>query len=62
MWNYSKARHFHGEGIGPATSIAGSGAFSFAPFRMIFESQILWLENLDALLSEPVGVPLKPPD
>ena len=30
-------------------------------FGMIFESQILWLENLDALLSEPVGVPLKPP-
>jgi lipoyl(octanoyl) transferase len=30
-------------------------------FGMIFESQILWLENLDALLSEPVGVPLKRP-
>jgi lipoyl(octanoyl) transferase len=30
-------------------------------FSMIFESQIFWLENLDALLSEPVGVPLKPP-
>jgi lipoyl(octanoyl) transferase len=30
-------------------------------FGMIFESQILWLENLDALLSEPVGVPLKAP-
>ena len=29
---------------------------------LIFESQMLWLENLDALLSHPVGVPLKRPD
>ena len=31
-------------------------------FGLIFESQMLWLENLDALLSPPVGVPVKPPD
>jgi len=31
-------------------------------FGLIFESQMLWLENLDALLSHPVGVPLKRPD
>lgn len=30
-------------------------------FGLIFESQMLWLENLDALLSSPVGVPAKPP-
>jgi lipoyl(octanoyl) transferase len=30
-------------------------------FGLIFESQMLWLENLDALLSPPVGVPVKPP-
>jgi lipoyl(octanoyl) transferase len=30
-------------------------------FGLVFESQMLWLENLDALLTHPVGVPLKPP-
>jgi len=28
---------------------------------LIFESQMLWLENLDSLLNHPVGVPVKPP-
>jgi lipoyl(octanoyl) transferase len=31
-------------------------------FGVVFESQILWLENLDTLLGQPVGVPLKTPD
>jgi lipoyl(octanoyl) transferase len=30
-------------------------------FGLIFESQMLWLENLDALLSHSVGVPVRPP-
>ncbi len=30
-------------------------------FGLIFESQMLWLENLDALLGNPVGVPVKLP-
>jgi lipoyl(octanoyl) transferase len=30
-------------------------------FGLIFESQMLWLENLDALLNHPIGVPVKPP-
>jgi len=30
-------------------------------FGLVFGSQMLWLENLDALLSPPVGVPVKPP-
>jgi lipoyl(octanoyl) transferase len=30
-------------------------------FGLVFDSQILWLETLDALLGETVGVPLKPP-
>ncbi len=30
-------------------------------FGLVFESQMLWLENLDALLTHPVGVPLQPP-
>jgi lipoyl(octanoyl) transferase len=30
-------------------------------FGLVFETQMLWLENLDALLTHPVGVPLKPP-
>jgi lipoyl(octanoyl) transferase len=30
-------------------------------FGLVFESQMLWLENLDALLTHPVGVPLEPP-
>jgi hypothetical protein len=31
-------------------------------FGMIFDSQILWLESLDALLANNLGVPAKPPD
>jgi lipoyl(octanoyl) transferase len=30
-------------------------------FGVVFNSQILWLETLDALLGHAVGVPLKPP-
>jgi lipoyl(octanoyl) transferase len=31
-------------------------------FGVVFESQMLWLESLDALLGNSVGVPLKPPE
>jgi lipoyl(octanoyl) transferase len=31
-------------------------------FGLIFNSRMLWLENLDALLSHTVGVPVRPPD
>jgi lipoyl(octanoyl) transferase len=31
-------------------------------FGVVFQSQILWLETLDALLRDNVGVPLKPPE
>ncbi len=31
-------------------------------FGLVFESQMLWLENLDALMGPPVGVPVRPPD
>jgi lipoyl(octanoyl) transferase len=31
-------------------------------FGTVFHSQILWVESLDALLGEQVGVPLKAPD
>ena len=30
-------------------------------FGVIFESQMLWLESLDALWGHPLGVPVKPP-
>jgi lipoyl(octanoyl) transferase len=30
-------------------------------FGVVFESQILWLETLDALLGQAVGVPMRPP-
>ena len=30
-------------------------------FGTVFQSQILWVENLEALLGESVGVPVKPP-
>jgi lipoyl(octanoyl) transferase len=30
-------------------------------FGLVFASQILWLETLDALLGHPVGVPMQPP-
>lgn len=31
-------------------------------FGVVFQSQILWLESLDALLGHSVGVPVKPPE
>ena len=31
-------------------------------FGSVFASQILWLENLDALLGKNLGVPMKPPE
>lgn len=31
-------------------------------FGTVFGSQMLWLESLDALLGEAVGVPMKPPE
>jgi lipoyl(octanoyl) transferase len=31
-------------------------------FGVVFESQMLWLESLDALLGKSVGVPMKPPE
>ena len=31
-------------------------------FGTVFGSQMLWLENLDALLQNSVGVPLKVPE
>ena len=31
-------------------------------FGQVFESQILWLENLDSLLGKCVGVPMRPPE
>jgi len=31
-------------------------------FGIVFESQILWLDSLDALLGTNIGVPMKPPE
>ena len=31
-------------------------------FGVVFQSQILWVDTLDALLGHTVGVPMKPPD
>jgi lipoyl(octanoyl) transferase len=33
----------------------------FRNFGQVFESQILWLDSLDALLGQAVGVPVQPP-
>jgi len=30
-------------------------------FSVVFDRQILWLESLDTLLSETIGVPMRPP-
>jgi hypothetical protein len=29
---------------------------------LVFQSQILWVDTLDALLGRTVGVPMKPPE
>jgi len=31
-------------------------------FGVVFQSQMLWLETIDALMSPPVGVPMRPPE
>jgi lipoyl(octanoyl) transferase len=31
-------------------------------FGQVFESQVLWLESLDALLGQKIGVPMRPPE
>jgi hypothetical protein len=31
-------------------------------FGTVFRSQILWLDNLDALLGNNLGVPMQPPE
>jgi lipoyl(octanoyl) transferase len=30
-------------------------------FGLVFQSQMLWLDSLDSLLGQSVGVPMKPP-
>jgi hypothetical protein len=30
-------------------------------FGVVFQSQILWVDTLDALLGRAIGVPMKPP-
>jgi lipoyl(octanoyl) transferase len=42
----------------PLESVAHAVARNFGS---VFESQILWLQTLDALLGETVGVPMRPP-
>lgn len=43
----------------PLENVAHSAARNFGS---LFRSQILWLESLDALLGEKVGVPARPPE
>ena len=31
-------------------------------FGLVFQSQMLWLDSLDALLGTSIGVPVKPPE
>ncbi|MGH9503657.1 MAG: lipoyl(octanoyl) transferase LipB [Terriglobales bacterium] len=43
----------------PAQDVAHSVSRNFG---LVFESQMLWLDSLDALLGNSVGVPVKPPE
>jgi lipoyl(octanoyl) transferase len=43
----------------PLQDVAHSVARNFGN---VFRSQVLWLESLDALLAEKVGVPVRPPE
>ncbi len=61
--NHGKARDLHGERIRHSELSLQDVAHSISRnFGVVFESQMLWLESLDALLGHPVGVPLKPPE
>ncbi len=43
----------------PISDVANSVSRNFGT---VFESQMLWLESLDALLGHAVGVPMRPPE
>jgi lipoyl(octanoyl) transferase len=45
-----------------AVSIDAAGESVARNFGRVFQSQVLWVETLDALLGRKVGVPLKTPD
>lgn len=47
--------------LGNSVSISEVTTSVIRHFGVVFQNQILWLENLNALLEGTVGVPMKPP-
>ena len=61
--NHHQAGDLDGKRIGQGSFRLEEVAHSISRnFGTVFESQMLWLENLDALLGNSVGVPLKTPE
>lgn len=48
--------------LGSAVSLADVAHAVARTFGAVFHSQVLWLETLEALLDEKVGVPARPPE
>lgn len=48
--------------LGREVALADVANYVSRNFGQVFESQILWLESLDVLLGQSVGVPMRPPD
>ncbi|MGH9491893.1 MAG: lipoyl(octanoyl) transferase LipB [Terriglobales bacterium] len=50
-----------GKELGSAPALENVAQSVARNFGVIFQSQVLWVENLEALLSRRTGVPMKPP-
>jgi lipoyl(octanoyl) transferase len=48
--------------VGRAVDLQDVAHSAARNFGTVFHSQVLWLESLDALLDEKVGVPMRPPE
>jgi lipoyl(octanoyl) transferase len=50
-----------GRELGTAPTLEDAAQSAARNFGVVFQSQVLWVENLDALLGRRTGVPMKPP-
>lgn len=50
-----------GRELGEAPTLEKVAESAARNFGVVFQSQVLWVENLEALLGRRIGVPMKPP-